>query len=95
MHVITRSRLRVFWRQHPDAETPLRAWFQVARNARWGSIADVRKVYPMADQVAGFTVFNVGGNKYRLIVEIAFKLGRIYIRHVLTHREYDRGRWKP
>ena len=94
MHIITRSRLIEFWKKHPDSETPLRAWFGIAKHARWSNIADVRRLHPEADKVGKFTVFNIGGNKYRLIVEIAFKLGRIYIRNVLTHAKYDRGRWK-
>ena len=94
MHIITKSRLREFWMAHPDAETPLRAWHFIAKRARWASIADIRKSHPKADKVGKFTVFNIGGNKYRLIVEISFKVGRIYIRHVLTHAEYDRHRWK-
>ena len=94
MHIITKSRLTEFWRKHPDAESSLRAWFSVAKKARWASIADVRAVYPKADRIGNLTVFDISGNKYRLIVEIAYQLGRIYIRHVLTHSEYDRGRWK-
>ena len=78
---------------HPDAERPLRAWFSIAKQSRWANIADVRRSHPKADKVGRFTVFDIGGNKYRLIVEISYKVGRIYIRQVLTHTEYDRHRW--
>ncbi len=88
------KRLREFWTKHRDSETPLRAWFRVARKASWESLVDVRKVYPSADDVNGLTVFNIGGNKYRLIVTIQHKKGRIFIRHVLTHAEYDKEGWK-
>ncbi len=94
MHIITKSRLKDFWKTHPRAETPLRAWLTMARQARWVSIAGVRRVHPKADKVGSLTVFDIGGNKYRLIVNIDYKMGRIYIRHVLTHAEYNRGRWK-
>jgi mRNA interferase HigB len=66
----------------------------VARRARWNSFADVRSVYRSADQVGKFTVFNIGGNKYRLIVVIHYNRARVYIRHVLRHEEYDTGAWK-
>jgi mRNA interferase HigB len=79
---------------HPRAEEPLLVWYRVAKRAAWRSIADVRTTYRTADQVGKFTVFNIGGNKYRLIAEIIFPYGRLYIRHVLTHREYDKGTWK-
>jgi mRNA interferase HigB len=94
MHVISEKMLREFWHLHPDAETPLRAWRHVAEHAEWGKFADVREVYASADQVGKYTVFNIGGNKYRLIVHIHFNRGKIYIRDVLTHEEYDEQSWK-
>lgn len=94
MHVISRKKLRQFWEEHPDAEGPLRAWFKIAREAEWETFTDVRAVFPHADQVERFTVFNIGGNKYRLIAVIHYNRGKVYVRHVLTHKEYDRGNWK-
>jgi mRNA interferase HigB len=94
MHVISRKRLREFWDVHPDAETPLRAWHKLARQEDWQTFADVRAVFPHADQVGKLTVFNIGGNKYRLIAAIHFNRGKVYVRHVLTHAEYDQGKWK-
>ncbi len=94
MHVISRKKLRQFWEEHPDAETPLRAWLQIARQAEWETFADVRAVFAHADQIGRFTVFNIGGNKYRLIAVIHYNRGKVYVRHVLTHKEYDRGHWK-
>lgn len=55
---------------------------------------ELRATFPSADTVDGLTVFNIGGNKYRLIASIHFNRGKVYVRHVLTHREYDRGAWK-
>ena len=95
MHIISRTKLKNFWKKHPDSEKPLRAWFTVARNAKWRSLVDVRKVYPNADAVDGLTIFNIGGNKYRLIVKIEFRKGQVFVLHVLTHAQYSRGRWKP
>ena len=94
MHVISERALREFWAVHPDAAGPLRAWLRAAEHADWGTFAEVRETYASADQVGRFTVFNIGGNKYRLITVIHFNRGKVYVRHVLTHSDYDRGKWK-
>jgi mRNA interferase HigB len=94
MHVISKKRLRDFWSEHSDAEGPLRAWHQEAERSEWERFADLRARFPSADQVGRFTVFNVGGNKYRLIVVIHFNRGKVYVRHVLTHADYALGAWK-
>jgi mRNA interferase HigB len=94
MHIIALKKLRDFWQIHPDAEESLRSWHRIAEQAEWTKFADVRAVYASADQVGKFTVFNIGGNKYRLVAAIHFNRGKIYLRHVLTHREYDSGKWK-
>jgi mRNA interferase HigB len=82
------------WRLHPDAETPLRACHRVAEHAEWEKFADIRQTYPSADQVGKFTVFNIGGNKDRLVVAIHFDRGKVYVRNVLTHEDFDEGTWK-
>lgn len=96
MHVISEKTLRDFWQRHPDAETPLRAWVRHAKKVKWRSFADVRSSFAHADMVGKCVVFNIGGNKYRLITVIHFEANRqkVYVRHVLTHREYDDGNWK-
>ena len=94
MHVISKKRLALFWHVHQRAEMPLRAWWRDARRAQWTKFADVRRQYGSADQVGRFTVFDIGGNKYRLIAVIHFNRGVVYVRAVLTHAEYDRGGWK-
>ena len=91
---ISRKALREFSDAHKDAETPLDDWYRIGRRSRWISIVDVRKTYPHADAVGKFTVFNVGGNKYRLVVTVNYRSGRIYIREVMTHAEYSREEWK-
>ena len=92
--IISKKKLREFWEQHLKAQSPLEAWYQVACNAEWDSFADVRKTFNTADQVGKFTVFNIGGNKYRLIAVIHFNRGILYVRHMLTHSEYDEEKWK-
>ncbi len=94
MHVISEKKLREFWRKHPVAEEPLKAWHRVAKHTTWESFADVREVYPSADQVGRCTVFDIGGNKFRLVVVIHFNRGKVYIRHAMTHEEYNKGRWR-
>ncbi|MGA2743736.1 MAG: type II toxin-antitoxin system HigB family toxin [Candidatus Sulfotelmatobacter sp.] len=94
MHVISRRKLKEAAEREPDLEGPLEAWFRIAKKAAWKSIADVRKTFSGADAVGKWTVFNIKGNHYRLISEINYLFGRVYIRHVLTHAEYDRGGWK-
>lgn len=65
-------------------------WFKIASSANWGSIVDVRKAYPTADFVDPFTVFNIRGNTFRLIVKIEYQWKLVFIKEVLTHTEYER-----
>src|SRR5437764_12338502 len=94
MHVISRKALVEFWGEHPDAEAPLRGWYKVAKRAAWRELADVRADFGHADRVGRLTVFDVGGNKYRLVAEILYDRRQVLIRAVLTHREYDEGKWR-
>ena len=95
MRVITRNPLKTFWAKHPNAFGPLDAWFRAAKKANWKSFDDLRIVFgKRVDRVGKFTVFDVGGNKYRLIVAIHYNRKRLYVRHVLTHAEYSLGNWK-
>lgn len=94
MHVISRKRLEEFWQEHADAKDALSAWYAVASKATWGNLEQVRLAYSNADAVDRWTVFNIRGNRYRLITVIHYNRQKLYIRHVLTHAEYDRGAWK-
>ena len=99
MRVISLRRLREFWTRYPDAERPLRDWYKASSKAEWMNLQDVRQTYPHADGCPTMgdetlTVFNVGGNKYRLVVRIRYDFRLINVRCVLTHGEYDKGRWK-
>jgi mRNA interferase HigB len=94
VHVISRKRLKEAGLRHPELETPLDAWFRIVKGASWHNLADVRRTFATADAVEKWTVFNIKGNKYRLVAEINYPFGRIYIRHVLTHAEYDQEKWK-
>lgn len=95
MHVISRKTLKTFWEKHPDSQTSLKRWFNIVRQTNFKNFADLRTTFPSADLVDNLVVFNIGGNKYRLITSIHFNRSKIYIRYVLTHKEYDKGDWKP
>lgn len=94
MHIISRKALRQFWEKHPDVENPLQRWYKIVRQTEFSSFAELRQTFPSADKVDDLIVFNIGGNKYRLIASIHFNLGKAYVRHVLTYREYDQEGWK-
>jgi len=94
MHVISLKPLREFWEQHSDSQTALARWFKAMERSHFRSFHELRAAFPSADKVDELIVFNIGGNKYRLIASIHFDRGRVYVRHILTHQEYDRGGWK-
>ena len=98
MRVISLKLLREFWNKHPEGERPLRHWYKSAIKADWQSLQEVRRVYPHADGVAvegeTLTVFNIGGNKFRLIARIRYDYQLINVRAVVTHRDYNMGKWK-
>jgi mRNA interferase HigB len=94
MHVIAKPALIQFWTKHPDSRSSLTAWHKIVLHREFSSFNDLRKTFANADQVYGLTVFNIAGNKYRLIAAIHYNRKKVYIRHVLTHAEYDLGKWK-
>lgn len=87
--MISEKKLREFWEVHADAEQPLKAWLKRTEGSAWRNFADLREDYPHADQYGRCIVFNVGGNKFRLITAIHFNRQKVYVRFVLTHGEYD------
>jgi mRNA interferase HigB len=99
MRIISRKTLRRFWERHPNAESALRNWYKTTRQAAWSNFAELRQTFGSADQVRvchGNTVvvFDVGGNKYRLIAAVHYNRGVVYALLVLTHKDYDKGKWK-
>ncbi len=94
MRVISRKRLLEAVQKHADLDLPLDVWYRLAKKAEWKNLMDVKRVFPSAEAVERFTVFNIKGNAYRLITEINYQTGRIFLRHVLTHAEYSKGGWK-
>ena len=92
--LISRRALRDFANTHKNAETPLDDWYRITKRLHWNSLVDVRKTFPHADSVGEFTIFNIGGNKYRLATTINYRTGRVYIRRVMTHDEYSKHDWR-
>lgn len=91
MRIISRKPLREFAEKHADAAEPLSAWYQIMNGRKYEDPHQLRDDFPTVSFLGKRrTVFNIGGNKYRLVVDMRYDLGRVYVRHVLTHEEYDR-----
>ena len=94
MHVISRKIFKVFSKKHPDSQNPLLSWYKIVSKTDFKNLADLKATLPATDKVGDLYVFNIVGNKYRLIASIHFNRKKVYIRDILTHSEYDRGAWK-
>ena len=93
MRIISRKTLRLFWEkaEYADAEQPLKAWFREASSADWASPAAIKAAFGTASIVANNrVVFNIGGNKYRIIAAVHYRGQRIFVRFIGTHAEYDK-----
>jgi len=94
MHIIAYPIIKQFSKKYPDAENALNAWYNTVKETDFENFSNLRKTFPSADKVNDCTVFNIGGNKYRLIATIHFNRKKVYIRYILTHSEYNQGKWK-
>ena len=94
MHIITRKRLLEFSEKHENTSTALDTWYRIVKNTEISNFSELRAIFPSADKVGNLTIFNISGNKIRLIVAIHYNTQNLYIRHVLTHKEYDKEKWK-
>jgi mRNA interferase HigB len=94
MHITTRKRLIEFAKKHPDCSSALESWYRIVKRTDFNTFMELRQTFPSADKVDNLAVFNIGGNKARLIAAIHFNTHRLYIRHGLTHEEYNRGSWR-
>lgn len=94
MNTISYKKIRDFVRRYPESESSLHAWYKIAKKATWKNLVELKLDYPHADLVGRAIVFNIAGNNYRLIAEIHFNSQLLLIREILTHKEYDKGKWK-
>jgi mRNA interferase HigB len=92
MQVIARRTLKEFWERHPQAERPIRAWFAVVSKAHWTGPGDVKRQFGTTVDFVGDNrlIFDLGGNKVRLIVHVSYAFGRVLVKFVGTHAEYGR-----
>jgi mRNA interferase HigB len=93
MIVISKHALTDFYIEHSDTKSPLLSGHQIMKGSKFNNPNDMRKSFPQVDIVDGLFVFNAG-RAYRLIAAIHFNTQKVFIRHILTHAEYDRGKWK-
>jgi mRNA interferase HigB len=94
MRILGENTLQVFKRKHSTARKPLDKWEIVVSKGAWKSFSELKKTFNSADYIEGKTVFDVGGNKYRVIAVVQYAVGLVIVSHVLTHEEYDKGKWK-
>ena len=94
MHIISRKKLRDFWKENEHSEQPLDNWFRTIKRFSPRSLVELRQTFPNANLYGECLIFNVGGNKFRLITKIFFREQTVLVRFVLTHREYDKDAWK-
>ena len=90
MHIIPQKALETFWLKHPDARVPLDAWHRIVSTSHFFNFNQIKNAFNSADYVPPHTVFDVGGNNFRVISVIHYNRQKLYIRHVFTHAEYDR-----
>ena len=94
MHIITKRRIIEAKALHPTCVSALDGWHRVIKNNEFKSFSELRSVFNSVDKVGSLYVFDIGGNKLRLIASIHFNRQKLYIRHILTHKEYDKGNWR-
>ena len=94
MHIITRKRLNEFAEKYPESKSALIHWFKIIKRESFKSFTELRQYFPHADQVGKLTVFNIAGNKFRLIAAIHYNRQKLYVLAILTHNEYDQNKWK-
>ena len=93
MHIITRKRLNKFAEKYPDTENALADWYHLIKQNNFTNFAELKAIFSSTDKVGKLTVFNIGGNKYRLITKFEFLKKTVYIKFVLTHKQYDKAAW--
>lgn len=93
MRVISNKALTTFSAIHPASDEPMQAWRKVIESRMFANFAEIKATFNATDKVGNYYVFDIGGNKYRIVAAIHFDHQKIYVRHIFTHKEYDK--WKP
>ena len=100
MRIITERKLRKFWQDETGAEAgrrekAMREWTNIARRADWANFSRLKQTFNSADAYKDCVIFDIGGNKYRIIGKVGYQKHLVFIRFVLTHSEYDEKKWQP
>lgn len=94
MRIISKRPIREFWERHPESKSALEEWFRKVEQITVASFPELRRIFGAADYVDGYTLFDVGGNKYRIATVTHYDKQRLYVRQVMTHAEYDQNHWR-
>lgn len=94
MRVISRKTLREYWERHPESEEVLTDWYNKIRKIEPSNFIELKQTFPSTDLFGDCFIFDVGGNNYRVIVHLDYKIKIVWIRFVLSHKDYDKDRWK-
>ncbi len=94
MHIITQKRIWEAKKEFPNCANALDGWYRVIRKNKFGNFSELKKTFNSVDKINDLYVFDIGGNKLRLIANIHFFRQKLYVRNVLTHKEYEKGNWK-
>lgn len=94
MHIITQSRVWEAKKKFPESANALDGWYRIMKRNEFNNFAELKKSFNTVDKVGDLFVFDIAGNKLRLITHIHFHRKKVYIRHILTHKEYDKNTWK-
>ena len=99
LRIISKRRLKEFWATHPKAKNPLERWYEITETIHWKNFKEVRQTFGSVDQTkveSGHTIviFDIGGNKYRMIAAIHYNIGRVFVLRIMTHAEYDENKWR-
>lgn len=93
MHIISQKRIREAQQNYPESSSALKGWFRIMKKNNFNNFAELKKCFNSVDKVDNLYVFNIAGNKLRLIANIHFDRKKIYIRNILSHEQYDKNKW--
>lgn len=94
MHIISHRQINLAMLRLPQVANALDSWYRIMKNSNPANFSEMKQLFNAVDRVGKFHVFDIGGNKVRMIAVVKYQGGRIYIRHILTHAEYDLNKWK-
>jgi mRNA interferase HigB len=94
MHIITQQRIWEAKKKYPESSSALDEWYRIVKANNYHSFSDLKATFPSIDKVGKYHVFNIGGNKIRLIAIVEYNFNKLFIRQILSHKEYDKNKWK-